>query len=240
MDIKITEGQEQEKVAKAHSLYSELQGFRGKASLDGYFSGEVIFPDDPPRRIEVYRLPVTEEFEKKLMTDRGFTDSDIQSGMITLIEKEFNNPNWPGGKFKPEKQLAYYNVSGSGRVVVDYYPEQDKYEETKLEDRHLEALKTVFRLSQIPGEILSEFGSYDNFVKLVGKDYKYVGIDTAEFTPTGILYNGSLRSFTEALAKRNSGEAVRLPSHMHSLQSSLDDRGHFEQMIDTLKNGSED
>ncbi len=239
MDKSIQETDRGEKEARAKEIFSELQSYKGRASMGGYFSGEVIFTNQPPRRIEVYRLPVTDDFEEDLVKKRGFTDEDIQSGMITIIEKEFNNPQWPKGKFIQEKQLRYFNVSGKGRVVVDYYPDHDKFEETKLDQNHLDALTAVFRLSLIPNEIIAEFGTYDNFVKLLGSDYDSKGIDNAEFTPTGILYNGGLRAFVNALAKRKDGQKVKLDSHLHELQASLDDRSHFEQMMDILQRGNE-
>lgn len=219
----------------ANEIYDRLQEYRGRAILTGFVNGEIIFEGETPRRIEVSRLPVTIQFERDLMLSRGFTEEDMDSGILVIIEKEFLNPDWPMGKFTPEPTLAYYNVSATGKIVrLD--EEKDQFVPAELNQMHRDAISAIFELSKIPFDVIENFGSYEAFRKLFvhGKDFR--GIDTAEMTKTQILYNGGLRAFVQGLELRKSNQLEKMDTALHQLRESLDPRGHFFVVFQNLAN----
>lgn len=215
----------------ALGIFGRLQENRNKASLSGFMDGEVIYTEPLPRRIKVARLGVSADFEREMFISRGFTNEDLQSGVTALIEHEFLNPNWPRVPFIQEPRLRYFNVSGLGRVVQS---SEGQSQASNLEPLHVDALKTVAHLSMVPRQIVEMFGSYEEYLRALGKDYDPRGIDTTEFTRSQILYNGGLREFVRALELKSKGELDKLDTAKHALRGSLDERDHFTKLFDVL------
>jgi hypothetical protein len=190
------QGLEQRKVY-ADGIYAKLQAARGTASLKGFENGQVLFPE-LKRRVtvaELYNSSEWSESEKKQFLERGFTDEDINSGLIAVIEREFRNPNWPSESFQPEPIVAYINISGTGKIIgggpnaidtTGFHPMQ-------LAAHHRNAIQTVADLSAIPYQILEQFGSYENFLKSLGNP-DMSGIDSPETNATQIVYAAGLSS----------------------------------------------
>ena len=209
----------------AGEIYGKLQSHRGKVSLSGFNNGEVIYPETA-RRIKIARLGIPADYEKEMYQQRGFTDEDMASGITAIIESEFLNPDYPRVPFKKEPQLRYLNVSGTGKVVEG--DREKPFHPAQLDKTGMDALEKVSQLSMIPRQILKTFGSYEAFKKTLG-DRDMKGIDTTEFTPMSILYNGGLNEFVRAL------ELGKLDTSLHALKDSLDASDHFTKLFETLE-----
>lgn len=139
------------------------------------------------------------------------------------------------------------------------------FHSAQLDSTHIDALQRVAYLSMVPGQILEVFGSYDEFKKAAVDSlhqaafippvpreiregitpydgwkkllerFGWAGIDTAEMTPTQILYEGGLGEFVRALELRKKGELGKLDSSSHVLKDTLDDRDHFTKLFENLQ-----
>lgn len=98
----------------ATGILNDLQAQRAKASLEGFYDGEAIYPEQR-RRIRVTNLAANADYEQEMWRQRNFTAEDIASGITTVREYEFLNPNWPKVPFQPEPELRYIAVAGSGK-----------------------------------------------------------------------------------------------------------------------------
>ena len=214
----------------AVDIYSALQLERGITSLSGFNHGEVIRADIG-KRIQNTRLSTNADFEKDLFGNRGFTEDDINSGITAIIEYQFLNPDWPVKPFVQEPILRYLNVAGTGKVV-EGGPDQE-FEPSVVEPYHIDALRRTARLSIIPRQIIEIFGTYEEFLRQLG-DRDMTGIDSVEDVPSGILYNGGLKSFVKALRLKETGELEKLDTSLHALKDSLDKRDHFTKLLETL------
>lgn len=217
----------------ATGIFNDLQAQRGKASLEGFYDGEVIYPEQR-RRICVTNLAANADYEQEMWRQRNFTAEDIASGITAVREYEFLNPDWPRVPFQQEPQLRYIAVAGTGRVLEGGGLNQP-FEPTELDPIHLDAIQRVHTLSSAPVIILEIFQTYENFRRVLG-DPDLTGIDTVERdTPIQIVYNGGLRQFTHALELNERGELDKLDTSAHALRDSLDRRDHFTKLLETLE-----
>ena len=217
----------------AVGIFNDLQAQRGKASLEGFYNGEVIYPEQK-RRIRVSDLEVSADFEIDMWKEKDFTAEDIASGITAVREYEFLNPNWPGVPFQQEPLLRYIAVAGTGRVLEGGELDQP-FEPTELDPIHLDAIQRVHTLSSIPVVILEIFQTYENFQRILGGPDPR-GIDTLEWgPPIQIVYNGGLRQFVHALGLNERGELDKLDTAQHTLKDSLDRRDHFTKLLETLE-----
>ncbi len=225
--------------AVATEIYNKLQGHRGRAHLSGFNNGNVIYPEKA-RRIEIVRLAISVAFEQEMFRQRGFTDKDISSGITTIIESKFLNPDWPRTPFKQEPRLRYINVSQTGKTVEAETVKVGggAFHPAQLNLTHFDALQRLAYLSMVPRQILEVFESYGEFKKVLKKS-DFAGIDTSEMTPTQILYDGGLGEFIRALELKKKGGLSKLDSSLHELKDSLDDRDHFTKLLETLQRAKE-
>lgn len=217
----------------AAGIYNDLQAQRRKTSLEGFYNGEVIYPNQK-RRIYVNNLSVNAAYEQEMWRQRGFTTEDIASGITAVREHEFLNPKWPKVPYQPEPQLRYIALAGTGRVLEGRGLEEP-FEPAELDPIHLDAIQRVHTLSSAPVIILEIFQTYENFRQVLD-DPDLTGIDTVEWgSPIQIVYNGGLRQFIHALELNGRGQLDKLDTAAHALRASLDRRDHFTKLLETLE-----
>ena len=217
----------------ASVIYNSLQTQRGKASLTGFYTGEVIYPD-AGFRVKIIPLGIPDSYEEDMFRARFFTEKDMESGITAIIVSEFSNPKWPHEPFKDEAVLRYLNISGTGKIVEGGL--EKPYQDASLNSMEMDALAVVSQLSIIPRQILEVFGSYRAFLRALGLIYLDMeGIDYAERTPMQILYNGGLEQFVRALEFKEKGQLDELGTSLHQLKDSLDPRDHFTTLFEILQ-----
>ncbi|MDO8508168.1 MAG: hypothetical protein Q7S27_00620 [Nanoarchaeota archaeon] len=221
----------------ATRIYNTLQIYKGKACLTGFYNGDIIYQNSPSRRIEIYGFRAADNFFKKSLLKRGFTQNDLRGPVVTLIEKEFNNPQWPDGKFIREPILRYYNIGGKGKVFGSNGSDIDdeKFQPANLNERHIGALEAIIKLSQIPYKISENFENYDEFKETLGDRFDPVSIDFVDWCPQQILYNEGLGEFVNAISLKETGKLDQLDTSSWKLKDSLDPRDHFKKLFETLK-----
>lgn len=223
---------EQEQMREiATNIFNELQAQRGMAGLEGFYDGEVIYPEQE-RRIYVSRLGIYADFERDIWRARDFSREDIGSGITAIRDHKFLNPDWPKVPFKKEPELRYIAIAGTGKTMQGNL--EQPFHPAELDLIHMDAIQRVATLSSIPFNILEIFGTYEEFNRVLGyPDLK--GIDTTESNPIQIIYQGGLRVFIHALELNERGEIDRLDTSFWKIRDTLDHRDHFTKLLETLE-----
>lgn len=224
--------EQEQKREIATNIFNGLQAQRGRASLVGFYNGEVIYPEQR-RRIRITKLFTSADYEQEMWRQRNFTAEDIASGITAVREHEFLNPNWPKVTFQKEPQLRYIAVAGTGRVLEGGL--NQPFKPSEIDPIHLDAIQRVHTLSSIPVVILEIFQTYADFIRVLDNP-DLTGIDTAEWdSPIQMVYSGGLRQFIYALELNERGELDKLDTASHALRDSLDRRDHFTKLLETLE-----
>lgn len=176
----------EQKQNTAKEIYSILQNYKEKVFLEGFNSGEVLYPDENIR-IRIVNLGVPEKFATPMFLERGFTEKDLLAGITSIITYEFISSNPPIQSLNDEIQLQFLNISNTGKAVVR--DSQEPYRRVKLNSFEVDALLCISKVLTISEQILEVFGDIDT----VGK---YIDLNSKQ-----ILYNEGLRKRVYNLGK---------------------------------------
>lgn len=194
----------------AEDIYTYLQQQRGRASLQGFNVGDVDYPDNTggPGFIRIDFIEPTEKYESGIFTSRGFNDDEIAGGFIVIHEMDYLGA--------PDNR--YLNVSRlTGKAVA--VGEEGPFR-PDLNERDIDAIRTITQLSAIPRRIVEVFGSYRAFMKVLG-DRDMSGISSGHDRIYNDGLTGGLEAFVGALRKQSKGTLHTMDSSQNELRRSL-------------------
>lgn len=242
IDNKAIEKQNTNLLEKSNLVSKIFHGIKeqeGKARVHGFGVGSVIYPEDGGK-INVGTVKTEWKELANIYVKKGFTEEEVRDGIIVINEYKSENPNLD--QFTAGKDwVKRLYISREGKVIEETASE--KYSESKLTPRHIDALKRIALLSTIPRQIIARFGSYKNFEDTLGEKERaeirkgvFIGSHQDYFLfRSRDVYDGGLQEFVNALELKDKGELDKIDTTYHALRSSLTEKDPITEVLETLE-----
>ena len=216
------------KIESAQEIYDYLREQKSRYGLEGFGKGIVKLPEN--RILNV--ILRASDGAADIFTQRGFSKEEIDSGVITLIN--FNLFN--------RQDRSYKNI-----VITDeglkamLQTADDEFVETEISDEEMEAIYVIAQLSAIPGRIFDQFRAFKEFLEQIDNpNLDGIG-NTTDFSQTGILYDGGLDLYVDAIGRMRKGSWDTGTSFRRAVSmSAKDNSDYYEDItkrIDDIRKG---
>jgi hypothetical protein len=236
----------------ASTLHRELRGIQidpVKVAIAGFGLGSAYYPTSEGKVTGVYVRRIPDPLsERDIWEPRGFTESDLRSGIVRLVtSREFDASeiyDRQTGMPRSAEQADELWMSGTGKIFRSRWEEGAtsatfERDEEPLNPRYTDALRRVQRLSAIPKEIKATFGNYQAFkdallvqgITMNGIDEEYVWrTDDLERPWIPFSVQSGLRTFVDVLIAAESLNPevldIMIDSGDAPLRTSLDGSMH--------------